>query len=139
MHTAFLYLLRFFTPLCFAVPMPILSRALLSTLIIFSSSVLLLYPSIPYFLFLAAAANPSLLHRVFASRFFLLPAAVHLSLPLLFLFRFLRRVPSFSLPTARICMRESNLGCYGKHNVQRERERERERGEGEGGSRGGGM
>lgn len=31
------------------------------------------------------------------------------------------------LPTARIYMRESNLGCYGKHNVQKERERGRKK------------
>lgn len=91
--------------------------------------VLLLYPSIPYFLFLAA--QPILLFYIVFSRLdssFYQPRFI--SLPLPFLFRFLCRAPSFSLPTARICMRESNLGCYGKHNVRERRERERERGGG---------
>lgn len=51
-----------------------------------------------------------------------LPPTDHLSLPRLFFISFYTlHAKLLYLPTARICMRESNLGRYGKHIVQRER------------------
>lgn len=67
------------------------------------------------FSFSRGTANPSLLHRVFASRFFLLPTAVHLPPIAVFI--------SFSVPRAKLLstyrayLYERIESCYGKYNV----------------------
>lgn len=84
-----------------------------------------------YSFFFSRGTQPILLFYIVFSRISALPS--NPALPSLarchfFFISFSPRQASLYLPTylpttARICMRESNLGCYGKHNVQRERER----------------